>query len=52
MQRHWVRCGPPAYMALALHLGLGAANRSTADRLDDPDGLLNFLRTFPGGAGA
>jgi hypothetical protein len=50
MQRLWLRCGPPAYRALAHYLGLVATDN--ASRLDDPDELVNFLRTVPGGMSA
>jgi hypothetical protein len=52
MQRHWARHGPPAYIAVALYLGLNRPRPVAADRLNDPEDLANFLRAFPGALGA
>jgi hypothetical protein len=48
MQRHWARHGPPAYIAVALYLGLTRPPPRPADQLNDPEDLANFLRAFPG----
>ncbi len=48
MQRHWAKHGPPAYMAIALYLGLSRLKEPRVDRLDDPADLTNFLSAFPG----
>jgi hypothetical protein len=48
MQRHWVRHGPPTYMAVALYLGLAKTAPDASERLTDPRDLANFLRAFPG----
>ncbi len=52
MQRHWARCGPPAYIAVALYLGLAKPRPAAADRCDDPDSLARFLATAPWGLAA
>jgi hypothetical protein len=52
MQRHWLRYGPPTYVAVALYLGLSKPKPPAENQLVDPDDLANFLRTFPGAVGA
>jgi hypothetical protein len=48
MQRHWVRYGPPTYIAVALYLGLTKPDAPAKPELVDPDDLANFLCNFPG----
>lgn len=52
MQRHWARCGPPAYIALALYLGLTKPPARAGERCDDPDSLAHFLQSAPWGLAA
>jgi len=47
--RHWSREGPPAYVAVAAHLGLRRSSASSPEPLEGVD-LARFLGAFPGGA--
>lgn len=46
MHRHWREFGPPAYVAVAMYLGLNKPRRSK-DELNDPDELARFLADLP-----
>ena len=48
MKRHWVRQGPPAYMAVAAYVGLPRSTSAAAHTIGGEE-LMNLLRTFPGG---
>lgn len=46
MHRHWREFGPPAYVAVAMYLGLNKPRRS-AEALSDPDDLARFFAELP-----
>ncbi|MDR3508432.1 MAG: hypothetical protein P4L64_11090 [Caulobacteraceae bacterium] len=51
MQRHWVRYGPPVYIAAALYLGLSKPERRARDQVSDPADLALYLESLPGVSG-
>lgn len=58
MQEHWREFGPPAYMGVALYLGLtkfkksggdGGGSSGGSDLMTNPEDIANYLRTLEGG---
>lgn len=50
MQAHWVKHGPPLYIAAAAWMGYRApAGSGNEEMIEDPELLAAALASFPGG---